>query len=87
LRLQQTASGKSSFALSIHARVKLVRVSDGTTVYDQPVRFTSGGADYFEWTVNAGLPLRRVSETGYAMIATEVMERLFSRPRSRNSGR
>jgi hypothetical protein len=73
LQLRRTAPAGDDYTLTIQTRVRLVRAGDDQPVYDETVTFRSGAALFHVWAANRAQPLRQVADTGYRMIADEIL--------------
>lgn len=70
LRLERTTSSETSFALTMKARVRLLRRADQAVVWEQPLEYRSGTALYLDWS-SAG-SLENVAKTGYRQLAQRI---------------
>jgi hypothetical protein len=67
LRLERKGSDEGSYFLRIKARVRLVRQSDETLIYEQRVEYRSGQALFLDWTYHGSV--EGVALTGYRALA------------------
>jgi hypothetical protein len=76
LRLQRTGASDTSFALLIRARTRLVRVADGTVLYEEPAEFRSNTGLFLDWTRHQAV--QGVADTGYQKLADHFIEAILA---------
>lgn len=74
LRLERVGASEASFALTIRARVRLLRGVNGAVLLEQPMRYQSGTALFLDWTYPQ--VLERVARTGYGELAQQIATNL-----------
>jgi hypothetical protein len=79
LHLRRTGKGDESFALCVKARARVVRVSDGKTLFDEPFEHQSGTGLFLDWSL--GSSVQNVAETCYRRLAERMVERLQAETR------
>jgi len=76
LRLEKVGAGDTSFALRIKVRTRLVRMSDGAVLYDQPAEYRSGTCLFLDWTLHNAF--QSVADTGYRALAEQIAAQILS---------
>ena len=75
LRLERSGSDEASYFLRIKVRTRLVRMADGTLLFEQPVEYRSGRSLFLDWTLRGAV--EGVAETGYWALAQYLVDRIL----------
>jgi hypothetical protein len=73
-QLRLKASG-SQYALSIVARARLIRTTDGSVLLDRSYQYESGSALFIDWAQKGGL--EAVAQTAYSSLAEQIADNIF----------
>ena len=74
-RLKVNKPGGDQYCLSIGAKARLVRASDGRVLLERSYRYESGPAFFVDWTRIRGV--EDVAQTGYQVLAGQIAEDIF----------
>jgi hypothetical protein len=64
------------FFMTVHT--KLIRVTDGSVIYDHTFRYESGSSKFTDWASNNGQPFREQLDRCYRTLAQDILDKIIS---------